>query len=125
MIRNLSIPELRTGPPKFAPYSGKGDFLTVVAPTTVSALATPFGATVNGEYVFASQKPEGITPGSGRLLGKLRLRGSPTISLFSKEPKSASTILSCAAREAILASVRPWNKNRITGRIVGRETEER
>ena len=50
--------EIRTG--KVFSYSGQGDFLTVVAPAAVKATATPFGATVNGEYVFASQKLEQI-----------------------------------------------------------------
>ena len=44
---------------KIKSYSGKGDFLTVVAPPggVTQAEATDFGGMVNGEYVFASQKP--------------------------------------------------------------------
>ena len=40
-------------------FNGKGDFLTVVAPPggVAKAEATDFGGIVNGEYVFASQKP--------------------------------------------------------------------
>lgn len=41
-------------------YVGKGDFLTVVAPGEVRAQAQPYGASVGGEYVFASQKPLSI-----------------------------------------------------------------
>lgn len=47
----------------------KYDFLTAVAPSAVTVTASPFGATVNGEYVFASQKPETITEGTAVFSG--------------------------------------------------------
>jgi hypothetical protein len=70
----------RTG--KVFSYSGQGDFLTVVAPAVVTATATPFGATVNGEYVFAAQKPETITPGPATFSGSYGYARGQQLALF-------------------------------------------
>ena len=53
--RRPDAPPNREG--KVRSFAGKGDFLTVVAPVPVVAEAKPFGALVNGEYVFSSASP--------------------------------------------------------------------
>ena len=63
-------------------YSGKGDFLTVIAPVAVQAAAKPFGATVNGEYVFASQQPEEITEGAAAFSGTYGYARANQLALF-------------------------------------------
>jgi hypothetical protein len=62
--------------------SGRGDFLSVVAPAAVKAEAQPFGATVNGEYVFASQKPVEITQAAAVFSGTYGYARPKQLALF-------------------------------------------
>ena len=63
-------------------YTGQGDFLTIVAPAAVTAVSTPFGATVNGEYVFASQKPQDVTEGPALFSGSYGYAQPNQLALF-------------------------------------------
>lgn len=67
---------------KVRSYSGKGDFLTVVAPSEVKAEAKPFGATVNGEYVFASQSPTELKEGPAVFAGTYGYARANQLALF-------------------------------------------
>ncbi|MBL7187726.1 MAG: hypothetical protein ISS70_15495 [Phycisphaerae bacterium] len=110
-------PEIRTG--KVFSYSGKGDFLTVVAPTEVAAVATPFGAMVNGEYVFASQKSEDITQGTVVFSGNYGYARSNQLALFqgTRIGMDGLELRRAGGDFGVSATM---EKNRILGRIVGR-----
>jgi len=56
LVRRPGTPPARTS--KIRRYVGKGDFLTVVSPTSIDARATAFGAVLrDGQHVFCSDKP--------------------------------------------------------------------
>ena len=100
-------------------YSGTGDFLTVVAPTAVTATATPFGATVNGEYVFASQKPEDITQGGAEFSGTYGYARANQLALFqgTKIGLNGFELRSEGGDFGVSAAA---NGKKISGRVVGR-----
>jgi len=100
-------------------YSGKGDFLTVVAPAAVAAVATPFGATVNGEYVFASQKSEDITRGGAVFSGTYGYARPNQLALFqgTKIGLNGFELRRDGGDFGVSAVAQP---GKITGRIVGR-----
>ncbi len=100
-------------------YSGQGDFLTIVAPTQVTATATPFGATVNGEYVFASQKPEEITQGTATFYGTYGYARTNQLALFqgTEIGLDGFTLRREGGDFGVSAAA---ESNKITGRIVGR-----
>jgi len=100
-------------------YSGKGDFLTVVAPAAVQAEAKPFGAMLNGEYVFASSKPEEITQGTAFFSGTYGYARPNQLALFqgTKIGLDGFTLRRDGGDFGVSAAAEP---NKITGRIVGR-----
>lgn len=110
-------PEARTG--KVFSYSGKGDFLTVIAPAAVKATATPFGATINGEYVFASQKAEDVTAGAAVFSGTYGYARPNQLALFqgTKISLGGFELRREGGDFGLSAAV---ENNRIAGCIVGR-----
>jgi hypothetical protein len=104
---------------KVRSYSGTGDFLTVVAPAEVKAEAASFGAVVNGEYVFASQKPVEVSQTGASFSGTYGYARPSQLALFQ------GTSIGLGGFElrreggdfGVSASV---EKNGIAGRIVGR-----
>jgi len=69
---------------KVKAFQGEGDFLTVVAPPggVTKAEAKNFGALVNGEQVFASQKPIEIKEGNVTFAGTYGYARKNQIALF-------------------------------------------
>jgi hypothetical protein len=109
--------DVRTG--KVFSYSGKGDFLTVVAPTAVTAVATPFGATVNGEHVFASQTPEDVSQSGVVFSGNYGYARPDQLALFQGKTIGLGGFeVRREGGDFGLSAVREGN--RIAGRIVGR-----
>ena len=108
---------VRTG--KVLSYSGQGDFLTVVAPAAVKATATPFGATVNGEYVFAAQMPEDINQGVAVFSGTYGYARPNQLALFqgTRIGLNGFELRREGGDFGVSAAV---EGNRIAGRIVGR-----
>ena len=108
---------IRTG--KVFSYSGRGDFLTVVAPAKVAAVAAPFGATVNGEYVFASQKPQDVTQGLAVFSGNYGYARPNQLALFqgTRIGLGGFDLRREGGDFGLSAAV---ETNRIMGRIVGR-----
>ena len=104
---------------KFRSYSGTGDFLTVVAPAAVTATATPFGATVNGEYVFASQQPEEIKQGTAVFSGNYGYARPNQLALFqgAKIGLDGFELRRDGGDFGVSAAA---DQNRITGQVVGR-----
>jgi hypothetical protein len=100
-------------------YSGKGDFLTVVAPDKVTAAATPSGATVNGEYVFASQKPEDLKEGAAAFSGTYGYARANQLALFqgTKISLDGFELRRDGGDFGLSAEA---DKSKISGRIVGR-----
>ncbi len=100
-------------------YSGQGDFLTVIAPAPVKATAMPFGASVNGEYVFVSQKPEEITEGTARFSGTYGYARANQLALFqgTKISLGGFELRRHGGDFGVSAAAEP---SRIAGRIVGR-----
>ncbi|MCX7011057.1 MAG: hypothetical protein NTW86_00570 [Candidatus Sumerlaeota bacterium] len=109
--------DVRTG--KVFSYSGKGDFLTVVAPAAVTAVATPFGATVNGEYVFASQKPQTVAQGTVVFSGNYGYARPNQLALF-QGTRIGIDGLELRREGGDFGLSAEAEKNRIVGRIVGR-----
>jgi hypothetical protein len=100
-------------------YSGTGDFLTVIAPAVVTALATPFGATVNGEYVFASQKPEDITQGTATFSGTYGYARANQLALF-QGTKIGLDGFELSRNGGDFGASAELQGKKIQGRIVGR-----
>jgi len=100
-------------------YSGKGDFLTVVAPSELKAVATPFGATVNGEYVFASQQPQDITEGTAVFKGTYGYARPNQLALFMGD-KIGLNGFTLSRDGGDFGASAAAESNKITGRIVGR-----
>lgn len=110
-------PSTRTG--KVLSYSGKGDFLTVVAPAQVSAAATPFGATVNGEYVFASQQPVQVAQDKVNFAGTYGYARPNQLALFQGE-RIGLNGLELRREGGDFGISAAQEGNRISGRVVGR-----
>ena len=110
-------PDTRTG--KIFSYSGRGAFLTVVAPAAVAAVAQPFGATVNGEYVFASQEPEDIAQETVVFSGTYGYARPNQLALFqgTRIGLGGFELRREGGDFGLSGAV---EKNRIVGRIVGR-----
>ena len=104
---------------KMTSFTGQGDFLTVVAPAPVDAKAASFGATVNGEYVFASQKPETISEGPAVFSGNYGYARANQLALFqgTRIGLNGFTVSRDGGDFGLSAIAEPA---RITGRIVGR-----
>ncbi|MGB8353720.1 MAG: hypothetical protein WCD79_07535 [Chthoniobacteraceae bacterium] len=104
---------------KVRSYSGKGDFLTLVAPTAVKAEATDYGAIVNGEYVFASQKPVTVKKGTVNFSGSYGYARQNQLALFqgTKIGLDGFELLRDGGDFGFSGVA---EKDRITGRIVGR-----
>jgi hypothetical protein len=125
MVNKISIDPKKAHPTdpvrtaQLRSYSGQGDFLTVVAPDAVTAVATPFGATVNGEYVFASQKPEDIAQSSVVFTGNYGYARPNQLALFqgAKIGLDGFVLSRNGGDFGVSAAAEP---NKITGRIVGR-----
>jgi hypothetical protein len=104
---------------KVRSFTGQGDFLTVVAPAPVAAKAESFGATINGEYVFASQKPEMISEGPALFSGNYGYARAGQLALFQGTKIGLNGFV--VSREGgdfgLSAIAEP---GRISGRIVGR-----
>jgi hypothetical protein len=100
-------------------YSGSGDFLTVVAPAAVTAKATPFGGTVNGEYVFASQQPENITEGPASFSGTYGYARPNQLALFQGD-KIGLNGFELRREGGDFGASAVAGPDKITGRIVGR-----
>ena len=100
-------------------YVGKGDFLTVVAPAVVQAQAQPFGATVNGEYVFASPKPEDVTQAAVVFSGNYGYARPNQLALF-QGTKIGMGGLELRRDGGDFGLSAAMEKKRIVGRIVGR-----
>ena len=100
-------------------YSGQGDFLTVVAPSPVNAVATPFGATVNGEYVFATQNPLDVTEGPATFSGTYGYARAHQLALFqgTKIGLSGFELRRDGGDFGVSAAV---GQHEISGRVVGR-----
>jgi hypothetical protein len=101
-------------------YSGAGDFLTVVAPAAVTARATPFGATVNGEYVFASQKPEDIQQDGAAFSGTYGYARANQLALFQGD-KIGLNGFELRRDGGDFGASAVAGPGKITGRIVGRQ----
>ena len=115
-------PPRRENPDRIAKvrsFTGEGDFLTVVAPAPVAAKAATFGATVNGEYVFASQKPETISAGPALFSGNYGYARAGQLALFqgTKIGLNGFEVARDGGDFGVSAVTEP---GRITGRIVGR-----
>ena len=104
---------------KLRSFTGQGDFLTVVAPAPVDAKAASFGATVNGEYVFASQKPQTISEGPAVFSGSYGYARDNQLALFqgTRIGLNGFTISRDGGDFGLSAIAEPA---RISGRIVGR-----
>ena len=100
-------------------YVGKGDFLTIVAPAAVQAQAQPFGATVNGEYVFASQKSEEVKEAAVVFSGNYGYARPNQLALFqgTRIGLGGFELRREGGDFGLSAAL---EKNRIVGRIVGR-----
>jgi hypothetical protein len=100
-------------------YSGKGDFLTIIAPDKVDASATPSGALVNGEHVFAAQSPETVTEGKASFSGTYGYARAGQLALFQGTSIGLEgfTLKRDGGDFGVSAAV---DQNKITGRIVGR-----
>ncbi|CAN5821921.1 hypothetical protein BH09VER1_BH09VER1_47190 [soil metagenome] len=116
------LPRRKEAPPDrvchIRSYSGKGDFLTVVAPAPVKAEAKPFGATVNGEYVFASQTPTEVKVGPVQFAGTYGYARPNQLALFQGTSIGLDGfILSREGGDFGLSA--SMENNRVVGRIVG------
>jgi|GEM_PF-1494135 len=113
---HAGVPD-RTAP--LRSYTGQGDFLTVVAPDPVTATATSFGATVNGEYIFVSQSPENITQDKAVFSGNYGYARANQLALFvgTKIGLDGFELRREGGDFGISAAV---EQNKIIGRVVGR-----
>jgi hypothetical protein len=116
------LPRRKEGPPDrighIRSYTGKGDFLTVVAPAALKAEPAPFGARVNGDYVFASRTPLDLKQDSALFAGTYGYARPNQLALFQG---TAIGLNGFALRRegGDFGASASAEKNRIAGRIVG------
>jgi len=108
----------RTG--KVFSYTGKGDFLTVVAPGAVKTESTRSGVIVNGEYVFASQNPEDIKQGTASFAGTYGYARPNQLALF-QGTRIGIDDFELRRDGGDFGVSAAADQMRITGRIVGRK----
>lgn len=101
-------------------YKGAGDFLTVVAPTPVNAQAQPYGALVNGEYVFMSDGSQSYAQGTVRFQGTAGYARKNQLALFEGTEIGLDGFLLQRSGGDFGVSA-DASQRFITGRIVGRD----
>jgi len=102
-------------------YEGKGDFLTVVAPPKAvnKADAKPYGAIVNGEQVFASQKPVRVNADGVQFEGTYGYARANQLALFIGD-KIGLGGFTLARKGGDFGASASLEENSVVGRIVGR-----
>ncbi len=101
-------------------YTGKGSFLTIVAPSALKAVATQYGASVNDQHVFLTAEAQDFTTGDLQFQGRSGYAARDHLALFD------GTVLrmgkNTVRREGGDFGVSAvWMPDGVEGRIVGRD----